>query len=59
MLKPYFKAAQIDPLVMQNAVNSKATIKRANIRQNTARYDPELLSRAPGTWNIFTDSYRR
>lgn len=59
MLKPYFKASQIDPLVMQNAVNSKATIKRANIRQNTARYDPEILARAPGIYNIYVDGYRR
>lgn len=58
-LKPYFKSAQIDPLIMKEAMDSKAAIKRANIRQNIVRYDPEIMARAPGTYNIYTDSYRR
>jgi hypothetical protein len=58
-LKPYYVTAQIDPLVMQEAMTSKANVKRQNIRLNTAFYDPEILSKAPGIYNIYTDSYRR
>jgi hypothetical protein len=58
-LKPYYVAAQLDPVVMQEAMNSKANVKRQNIRNNVSVYDPEILSRAPGIYNIYTDSYRR
>jgi hypothetical protein len=58
-LKPYYVTAQLDPLVMEEARTSKANVKRLNIRLNTALYDPEILSKAPGIYNIQTDSYRR
>jgi hypothetical protein len=60
-LKPYYIAAgvQIDPLVMKEAMDSLADVKRTNIRLRTAKFDPEILSRAPGIYNIYTDGYRR
>jgi hypothetical protein len=56
MLKPFFKDAQIDPLIIEMASVSKATIKRNNIRSNTAVYDPEMVSRAAPTYNIYRDA---
>ncbi len=58
-LKPYYASAQIDPLVLKKAAESKANIKRSNIRQDVAVYDPEIISRAPGIYNIYNDGYRR
>jgi hypothetical protein len=58
-LKPYYKDAQTNPVVAQRAMESKANIKRTNIRLNVAQYDPEILSRAPGIYNIYTDGFRR
>lgn len=40
------------------ASRSKANIKRTNTREVIAGYDSELVSRASGSYNIFTDSNR-
>ena len=56
-LKPYFKTAKaLDPVIVQRVMTGKATIKRANLRPNRAVYDPEIVARAAGTYNIYRDS---
>jgi hypothetical protein len=54
-LKPFFKDAQIDPIIIELASQTKAAIKRNNYRPNTAVFDPELISRATPTYNIYRD----
>lgn len=54
-LKPYFTSAQIDPLVIKEASETKASVKRNNMRTQVAVFDPELVSRGGGVYNIYTD----
>lgn len=54
-LKPYFRDAQIDPLIILEAQERKGNIKRTNMRENIALMDPELVSRASPVYNIFRD----
>lgn len=58
-LQPYFATSQLSPIVVARAADSKANIKRSNIRLDPSVYDPEITARAPGIYNIYTDSYRR
>ncbi len=56
---PYFKQDGWTPspeLKMQ-ALEAKAAIKRANTRNNTIVYDPELTTRAQGQYNPYRDSF--
>jgi hypothetical protein len=55
-IKPYFLTGQLDPAIISSASISKANIKRTNIRPLTAGFDREIVSRATGTYNIYTDS---
>lgn len=48
----------IPPTTLGIAARSKGNIKRTNIKENIANYDPELVSRANGTFNIYTYSNR-
>ena len=56
----FFKpdGAQIPPSTMAIAARSKGNVKRTNTRENLANYDSELVSRANGSYNIYTGSYR-
>lgn len=54
-LKPYFLKAQIDPLVMKEAMDRLGNIKRTNMRENVAVMDPELVSRSQISYNPYTD----
>ncbi len=54
-LKPFFRDAQIDPLIVELASQTKAAIKRNNLRTNVAVYDAEMISRATPTYNIYRD----
>lgn len=54
-LKPYFKTAQIDPLIVAEALKTLGDIKRTNLRTNVAVMEPELVSRASISYNIYTD----
>jgi len=54
--KPYFATAQLDPDIRQQARESKGAIKRANVRDNVAYYDQEIVSRSRGTYNIYRDT---
>jgi hypothetical protein len=54
-LKPYFRTAQIDPLVVEEARQTKGNIKRTNMRAQRAVYDPELIARGSSTYNIYTN----
>ncbi len=55
MLKPYFTAAQLDPDVRIEAMESKGAIKRTNMKPQRASYDPELVARGSGSYNIRSD----
>ena len=56
MLKPYFTSAQLDPDVRAEAMTTKGTIKRNNMRQQRAVFEPEIIARGFNTYNIRTDS---
>lgn len=55
ILKPYFLKAQIDPLVVAEALKTLGDIKRTNMRPNVANMEPELVSRATLSYNVYTD----
>lgn len=54
-LKPYFKTGPLDPMILAKASNSKGNIKRTNLREVIAVYDTEIVSRAAGSYNIYSD----
>lgn len=54
-LKPYFKDAQLDPVVIERNSKAKAAIKRNNMRSQISVFDPELVSRGNAVYNIYTD----
>jgi hypothetical protein len=58
-IKPFYPGIALDEAVVKISADSKATIKRANIRLDEATYDPELRGKAAGTYNIYTDGYTR
>lgn len=58
-LKMYFTEAVASQDLKNQAAESKRVVKISNRRLNKASYDAEVLSRAPGTWDIYTSSYRR
>lgn len=53
--KPYFKTAQIDPLIVAEAMKTHGDIKRSNMRPNVAVMEPELVSKAQISYNPYTD----
>lgn len=57
-LKPYFREAQIDPDLRMQADESKGNVKRANIRQNLAVFDPELSRSMGRPYNVYSDTHR-
>jgi len=54
-LKPYFDDANLDPVVIAQAAESKANVKRSNMKVVEAVYDNEIVSRASPTYNIYRD----
>lgn len=50
--------AAIPPTTLAIASRSKGNVKRTNVREMLANYDPELVSRANGSYNIYTGSNR-
>lgn len=54
-LKPYFKTAAIDPLIVKEAADRLGNIKRSNMRENVAVMEPELVSRSQISYNPYTD----
>ncbi len=54
--KPYFKTAQIDPLIVEEAAMRFGNVKRSNLRPVVAAMDPEIVARSSsGGYNIYTD----
>ncbi len=53
--KPYFLKAQLDPLIIEEAMRTHGDIKRTNMRPNVAVMEPELVSRAQVSYNPYTD----
>lgn len=56
-IKPYWSAAQLDPDVRLQASESKAAIKRTNMRSMVSRYDDEIVARGRSSYNPYTDNY--
>lgn len=54
-LKPYFKTAQIDQLIVLESKERLGNLKRTNMRENVAVMDPELVSRSQISYNPYTD----
>ena len=54
-LKPYFTGSQLDPDIRMEAMTTKGIIKRNNMRQQRAVYEPELVARGYNTYNIKSD----
>lgn len=54
-LKPFYQDAVLDPDVRKMAMDSKAAIKRTNMRTQIAVVDPELISRGNAVYNIYAD----
>lgn len=54
-LQPYFAVGQINPLVVAMAMKTHGDIKRTNMRPNVAVMEPELVSRAQISYNIYLD----
>lgn len=55
---PYFKAdgAQLNPTIQLKAMMSLGNLKRTNMKEIIAGFDPEIVSRAQQTYNIYSDS---
>lgn len=58
-LKPYYRDAAIDPLVVRTAERTLKSVKRVNRRLNLAHYDDSLMVRGNVSYNIYNDSYSR
>lgn len=58
-LWPYFKSGEPTAILMKLAAESKAAIKRTNIRQSPAVYDTAIISKAGGVYNIYSDNTNR
>lgn len=56
-LGPYFRDSAVSQDVKDLAAEAKATIKRTNLPEIIANYDPYLLPRPAMTYNIFRDGY--
>ena len=54
-LFPYFKDGDPSAVLAMRADRTLGAIKRSNIREQIAIYEPELISRGQGTYNIRTD----
>ena len=46
-------------MLIENASKSKANVKRMNIKEVIANYDPAIVSRSYATYNIYSDSPAR
>ena len=58
-LKPYFTGSQLDPDVRMEAMTTKGAIKRNNMRQQRAVYEPDIVARGYSSYNIKTDNSGR
>lgn len=54
-LKPYVADGQLDEALVNAARESKASIKRTNMRKLVSTYDGAIVSRAGASYNIYTD----
>ena len=59
MLAGYYQDGKVPQTLPGEARESKANVKRSNLRMNISGYDPEVQAKAPGIYNIYNDSYRR
>lgn len=55
-LWPYYKQGEPSQILVGLALKTFGTIKATNIKQSPSSYDGAVISRARGTFNIYTDS---
>jgi hypothetical protein len=55
-LWPYFKTGEIGQSVLMLAAKAKGNVKRSNMRPVEAVFDPEIVSNAARTYNIYRDT---
>lgn len=60
-LWPFFKSEGSTPPANfeRDAARSLMKVKRTNIRPSVSVYDPEIIARARGSFNIYTGNYNR
>ncbi len=60
-LWPFFKPDGSSPPgnLERDAARSLMKVKRTNIRPSTSAYDPEIVSRPRGAFNIYSNNYNR
>lgn len=56
---PYYKQGDPPARLIEEAKDSLAAIKRTNIKQSPAMYDAAVVSRAQGSYNIYSDAANR
>jgi hypothetical protein len=54
-LEPFYEDANLSPRTVALASRALGNIKRTNMKKVVARFDPEIVSRAKGSYNIYTD----
>ena len=54
-LHPYYLDGEINPVILRSASRSLAAVKRTNTKPVKAIFDPEIVSRASPTYNIYRD----
>lgn len=54
-LYPYYRGSAQQPDT-ESAMIAKGNIKRSNLREVIASFDPEIVSRASPTYNVYSDS---
>lgn len=52
-----FMGLKPDPLVVEYASETKGIIKRQNIRLDVSYYDPEIISRSSGAYDVRSDTF--
>ena len=46
-------------MLIENASNARANVKRGNIKEILANYDPAVVSKSYASYNIYTDGFPR
>lgn len=56
-LEPLFPSAKLSKITVALAATAKANIKRSNSQPIMATFDSEIVSKARGSYNIYSDGY--
>lgn len=56
---PMLLDARGEQRLLMNAAEAKGNVKRMNIKENLAKYDPAIISKSQATYNVYSDSMPR